>query len=120
MRLSAVLALSKTFDTRAIKALTTSLNGSPVNVLDIDAVGLRTATLLDIDASGYTLLNINSNQLDVTATGLSAARPDLAIVARAESDAGAEHLRNLGANDTVMGEREIAHAMFARAAARAD
>jgi CPA2 family monovalent cation:H+ antiporter-2 len=47
-----------------------------------------------------------------------AVRPELVIVARAHSDAEVEHLRRLGADETVMGEREIGVAMSARAAAR--
>jgi CPA2 family monovalent cation:H+ antiporter-2 len=44
-----------------------------------------------------------------------AARPDLAIIARAHFDAEAEHLARLGATTVIMGEREIALAMLARA-----
>jgi CPA2 family monovalent cation:H+ antiporter-2 len=40
-----------------------------------------------------------------------AAAPDLAIFARAHSDAEVEHLRKCGATTTIMGEREIALAM---------
>jgi CPA2 family monovalent cation:H+ antiporter-2 len=43
------------------------------------------------------------------------ARPDLEIIARAHFDAEVDHLRNLGANAVIMGEREIAHAMLAYA-----
>ncbi|MBV9989898.1 MAG: Kef family K(+) transporter [Alphaproteobacteria bacterium] len=46
-----------------------------------------------------------------------AARPDLEIVARAHFDAEVDHLRGLGANTVVMGEREIAAAMLERAGA---
>ena len=49
-----------------------------------------------------------------------AANPDIQIVARAHSDAEAEHLQNYGADITVMGERELAVAMLARALAQAD
>jgi CPA2 family monovalent cation:H+ antiporter-2 len=41
-----------------------------------------------------------------------AANPQLRIIARAHYDAEAEHLANLGADDVVMGEREIAAAML--------
>ena len=41
-----------------------------------------------------------------------ALNPDLEIVARAHSDATVEHLSRLGANLTVMGEREIARRML--------
>jgi len=41
-----------------------------------------------------------------------AANPHLDIVARAHSDAEVDHLTQHGANLTVMGEREIAHAML--------
>ena len=44
-----------------------------------------------------------------------AASAALEIVARAHSDAEAEHLTRLGADLTVMGEREIAHRMIERA-----
>jgi CPA2 family monovalent cation:H+ antiporter-2 len=37
-----------------------------------------------------------------------AANPDIAIVARAHSDAEVEHLKGLGADTVIMGEREIA------------
>jgi CPA2 family monovalent cation:H+ antiporter-2 len=47
-----------------------------------------------------------------------ALRSDLVIVARTHSDAEVEYLQRLGADETVMGEREIAVAMSARAAAR--
>jgi CPA2 family monovalent cation:H+ antiporter-2 len=47
------------------------------------------------------------------------ARPDLDIVARAHFDAEVEHLRKLGANSVVMGEREIALAMLNYAGAEA-
>ncbi|HWA91659.1 MAG TPA: YbaL family putative K(+) efflux transporter [Rhizomicrobium sp.] len=43
------------------------------------------------------------------------ARPDLEIVARAHYDAEVEHLERLGADTVVMGEREVARAMLARA-----
>jgi CPA2 family monovalent cation:H+ antiporter-2 len=46
------------------------------------------------------------------------ARPDLEIVARAHFDAEVEHLKKLGANAVVMGEREIAVAMLSYAASR--
>ncbi len=48
-----------------------------------------------------------------------AARPDLEIVARAHFDAEVDHLAKLGANTVVMGEREIALAMLARAGSAA-
>ncbi|MGE0717679.1 MAG: YbaL family putative K(+) efflux transporter [Alphaproteobacteria bacterium] len=41
-----------------------------------------------------------------------AANPGLDIVARAHSDAEVEHLTKAGADITIMGEREIAHAML--------
>ena len=44
-----------------------------------------------------------------------AANEDISIVARAHSDAEAEHLKSLGAHEVVMGEREIGLAMAARA-----
>jgi CPA2 family monovalent cation:H+ antiporter-2 len=37
-----------------------------------------------------------------------AANPDIAVVARAHSDAEVEHLKGLGADTVIMGEREIA------------
>ena len=40
------------------------------------------------------------------------ANPGLKIVARAHFDAEVDHLKSHGANDVVMGEREIAHAML--------
>jgi CPA2 family monovalent cation:H+ antiporter-2 len=40
-----------------------------------------------------------------------AANPGIAIVARAHSDAEVEHLRSLGADAVIMGEREIARGM---------
>ncbi|WP_374445757.1 YbaL family putative K(+) efflux transporter [Stella sp.] len=46
-----------------------------------------------------------------------AINPGLRIVARAHSDAEVEHLRGHGADEIVMGEREIARAMLAYAAA---
>ena len=44
-----------------------------------------------------------------------AANPALEIVARAHTDDEVEHLTRLGADLTVMGEREIAHRMIERA-----
>jgi CPA2 family monovalent cation:H+ antiporter-2 len=44
-----------------------------------------------------------------------AINPELTIVARAHSDAEVEHLTKLGANTTVMGEREIAISMVEHA-----
>jgi CPA2 family monovalent cation:H+ antiporter-2 len=41
-----------------------------------------------------------------------AARADLHIIARAHSDAEADHLRNLGASRVIMAEREVAQAML--------
>jgi len=41
-----------------------------------------------------------------------AANPAIEIIARAHSDAEVEHLMNHGATLTIMGEREIAHAML--------
>jgi CPA2 family monovalent cation:H+ antiporter-2 len=49
-----------------------------------------------------------------------AANPKLEIVARAHSDAEVEHLTALGANLTVMGEREIADRMLEYALERGD
>jgi CPA2 family monovalent cation:H+ antiporter-2 len=43
------------------------------------------------------------------------AQPGLEIVARAHFDAEVDHLRKLGANEVVMGEREIASAMLSYA-----
>jgi CPA2 family monovalent cation:H+ antiporter-2 len=47
-----------------------------------------------------------------------ARNPGLVILARAHSDAEVEYLQKLGADDTIMGEREIAAAMVARALTR--
>ena len=41
-----------------------------------------------------------------------AANSDIRIIARAHSDAEVEHLKGLGADVVIMGEREIAHAMI--------
>jgi CPA2 family monovalent cation:H+ antiporter-2 len=41
--------------------------------------------------------------------------PDLAIIARAHSDAEVEHLRRHGADSVILGEREIAHGMLGQA-----
>jgi CPA2 family monovalent cation:H+ antiporter-2 len=43
--------------------------------------------------------------------------PNLPIIARAHTDAEVDHLQNLGANVTIMGEREIANAMMEHARA---
>ena len=45
--------------------------------------------------------------------------PHLLIIARAHFDAEVDYLKNLGADDTIMGERQIARAMFDRAFASA-
>ena len=44
-----------------------------------------------------------------------ATNPALAIIARAHSDAEVDHLQGHGADVTIMGEREIAHAMIEHA-----
>jgi CPA2 family monovalent cation:H+ antiporter-2 len=44
---------------------------------------------------------------------------NLVILARAHSDAEVEYLQKLGADEAVMGERELANAMLSRAATRA-
>ena len=44
-----------------------------------------------------------------------AANPTIKIVARAHFDGEVEHLKQLGADVIIMGEREIARAMFDRA-----
>jgi len=41
--------------------------------------------------------------------------PALPIVARAHSEAEVDYLRKLGANETILGETEIAQAMIAKA-----
>src|SRR5215470_11223168 len=46
-----------------------------------------------------------------------AENPGLPIIARAHTDAEVDHLQGLGANVTIMGEREIAHAMVEHARA---
>jgi len=46
------------------------------------------------------------------------ANPDLQIIARAHSDAEAVHLLKYGADAAIMGERELAHAMFTQAFAQ--
>jgi len=43
------------------------------------------------------------------------ANPRVQIIARAHSDAEAEHVRKYGADAVIMGERELAHAMLAEA-----
>jgi CPA2 family monovalent cation:H+ antiporter-2 len=48
------------------------------------------------------------------------AQPGLEIVARAHFDAEVDHLRKLGANAVIMGEREIALAMLDYAGLRRD
>jgi len=48
-----------------------------------------------------------------------AARPDLEIIARADSEEAVAHLTKLGASLAIMGEREIAHRMLERALGRA-
>jgi CPA2 family monovalent cation:H+ antiporter-2 len=48
-----------------------------------------------------------------------ALNPGLEIIARAHSDAEVEYLQKLGANVTIMGEREIARAMLEHAFAKA-
>jgi CPA2 family monovalent cation:H+ antiporter-2 len=40
-------------------------------------------------------------------------KPSLRVVARAHSDAEAEHLRHFGADHVIMGEREIGLGMLA-------
>ena len=40
-----------------------------------------------------------------------AANPGIAVIARAHSDAEADHLKGLGADTVIMGEREIARGM---------
>jgi monovalent cation:H+ antiporter-2, CPA2 family len=50
-------------------------------------------------------------------TKARAANPGIDIVARAHSDAEAEHLTDLGANAVIMGEREIARGMVAHVSA---
>ncbi len=47
-----------------------------------------------------------------------AANPDIFIVARAHSDAEVDYLQRLGANVTIMGEREIGRAMVEQAMAQ--
>ena len=49
-----------------------------------------------------------------------ALNPNLKIIARAHSDAEVEHLMKLGADEVVMGEREIAHGMMRLLAIRPD
>jgi CPA2 family monovalent cation:H+ antiporter-2 len=39
-------------------------------------------------------------------------QPDIRIIARAHSDEEVEHLKRLGANQVIMGEREIARVML--------
>ncbi|MBN9921100.1 NAD-binding protein, partial [Listeria monocytogenes] len=43
--------------------------------------------------------------------------PDIHVIARAHSDADAEHLKRLGVPEVVMGEREIASRMLSLSAA---
>ncbi|WP_340643961.1 YbaL family putative K(+) efflux transporter [Phenylobacterium sp.] len=107
--------------------------GRPFLIVDLDDAAERRAR----DA-GFEVVNGNAADARVlTAAGDSIARslvvtipngfeaggvveearranPELHIIARAHSDAEAEHLRRLGADQIVLGERELADAMLHR------
>lgn len=92
-------------DTAALELITG--NGADERVLD--AAGLSQATMLFVAIPQA----FEAGQIVEQARR---ANPTLHIVARAHFDAEIEHLSKLGANEVVMGERELAHAMidFAR------
>ncbi len=53
----------------------------------------------------------NAFEAGPVVTRAKAANPDIRVIARAHSDAEVEHLKGLGADHVIMGEREIARGM---------
>ncbi|MEJ0018440.1 MAG: YbaL family putative K(+) efflux transporter [Acetobacteraceae bacterium] len=105
--------------------------GHPFLVLEVDEAGQRRAKEKGIEVLGgnaadpvfLALAGIaRARRLVITIPdGFEAggiveqarnANPQIVIIARAHSDAEVEHLVRLGADETIMGEREIAHAML--------
>ena len=83
-----------------------------------------TAQLQGLQRQGYvtlegkaltTHLSFEAGQFVERARALN---PALVIVARAHSDVEVEYLQKLGADETIMGERETGNAMVSRAVAR--
>jgi monovalent cation:H+ antiporter-2, CPA2 family len=84
------------------------IEGNAANAEILDAAQLATARRLFVTAPEA----FEAGQVVERARAMN---PSLDIVARAHSDAAAEHLRELGATLVVMGEREIAERMLAHA-----
>jgi len=80
--------------------------------------GVQATAMQAANLTGARLLFLaipNAFEAGQIAEQARAANPRLEIIARAHSDAEAEHMMRRGASSTIMGEREIANGMLERA-----
>lgn len=91
---------------------TAKLRDEAVEYLPGNAVRDEVLTAANLAGAQKLVIAIpNAFEAGQIITKARAANPDIDIVARAHSDAEAQHLTDLGANAVIMGEREIARGM---------
>jgi CPA2 family monovalent cation:H+ antiporter-2 len=90
-----------------------ALRAAGVEVIAGNVVAAGTLDLANIGAAATFVIAIpNAFEAGQAVEQARARNPSLHIVGRAHSDAEVEHLRGLGADVVIMGEREIARAML--------
>ncbi|MGA0530920.1 YbaL family putative K(+) efflux transporter [Hansschlegelia sp. KR7-227] len=90
-----------------------ALRAAGVEVIAGNVAAAGTLDLANIGAAATFVIAIpNAFEAGQAVEQARASNPPLHIVARAHSDAEVEHLRGLGADVVIMGEREIARAML--------
>jgi CPA2 family monovalent cation:H+ antiporter-2 len=89
-----------------------ALKGKPVEIIHGNAADSQVLGATNLGKARALLVAIpNAFEAGQIVAQARAANATLKIIARAHFDAEIEHLRGLGADTIIMGEREIAHAM---------
>ncbi|MFD2264063.1 YbaL family putative K(+) efflux transporter [Lacibacterium aquatile] len=99
-----------------VPARITELNEKGIEVVTENAAKPEVMATLNIPAANWLFVAIpNSFEAGQIVEQARKANPDLRIVARAHTDAEIEYLQSRGADETIMGEREIALGMLQKA-----
>jgi CPA2 family monovalent cation:H+ antiporter-2 len=90
-----------------------ALREAGIEVVMGNAASAETLDLANLDAAATIVIAIpNAFEAGQAVEQARRRKPGLHVIARAHSDAEADHLRSLGADAVIMGEREIARAML--------